>query len=417
MLTKMRAKLALNFAYLVLCLYAVAGLASLGMFQHGMIRATESLLINSLTEIRPAVQIVGNKPTLKEWAQVASAENLPVLATVQVFDENHRVLEKYGPEGIPRLGSGHMTTDKLSVRSANQRIAHDQKNFGYLQVQVSTAPDDRAIAELAFAICVGIPIIAALVSLGGYFFAGQALKPVETTMRLLRRFVADAGHELKTPLSIIEASIETLDELHRSEGLPDTQIQMLRSASSRMRGLTADLMFLAKVEDPMYAFNKKLIDLNHLVEAVVDEYKPIADSNTVSLDLTMGEKVTIFAEPESFRQLMSNLISNAIKYTDTGGSVKVGLAKDGLQAIITVSDTGIGIPANSLPNIFDRFYRVDASRSREAGGVGLGLSIVKAVTEAHGATVTVDSEVGRGTTFTVNVPLSYKLTLPRGTSA
>jgi signal transduction histidine kinase len=413
----MRAKLALNFAYLVLCLYAVAGLASLGVFQHGMIRATESLLVNSLAEIRPAVKLVDNHPSLKEWARVASTENLPVLATVQVFDDHQRILEEYGPQGIPRLGRGHMTTNKLSVRSANQKIAHDQKTYGYLQVQVATAQDERAMAELAFAICVGIPVIAALVSLGGYFFAGQALKPVETTMVLLRRFVADAGHELKTPLSIIEASIETLDELHRTEGLPDTQIQMLRSASSRMRGLTADLMFLAKVEDPTYAFNKTLIDLSHLVAAVVDEYKPLADSNDVSLELSADDKVTIYAEPEAFRQLMSNLISNAIKYTDTGGGVKVGLVKDGFQATITVSDTGIGIPANSLPNIFDRFYRVDASRSREAGGVGLGLSIVKAVTEAHGATVTVASELGRGTAFTVSVPLSSKLTLPRGNSA
>lgn len=412
MLTRMRAKLALNFAYLVLCLYAVAGLASLAMFHHGMTRATESLLLNSLAEIRPAVHLADGRPSLKEWAKVASAENLPVLATVQLFDTQNRLLEKYGPEGIPQLGAGHMTTKELSVRSAFQKIVHDQKSFGTLQVQVSTAPDDRAIGELAFALCVGIPIIATLVSFGGFYFAGQALKPVERTMDLLRRFVADAGHELKTPISIIEASIETLHHIHESEGLPDTQIEMLRSASLRMRTLTADLMFLAKVEDPMYAFDKKNIDLDHLVAAVVDEYRPLAESNDVSLQLTADEKVSVYAEPEAFRQLMSNLISNAVKYTDTGGSVRVGLAKDLGQAVITVSDTGIGIPENSLPNIFDRFYRVDKSRSREAGGAGLGLSIVKAVTEAHGATVTVDSEVGRGTTFTVCVPLSLKQILP-----
>lgn len=406
MLTRMRAKLALNFAYLVLCLYAIAGLASLAMFYHGMTRATESLLFNSLAEIRPAVKIVDNHASLKEWAAAASSEDLPVLATVQVFDPKSNLLEHYGPDGVPRLGTGHLTAKTVSVQSANQRIIHEGTNFGTLQVQVSTAQDDRAIAELAFAICIGIPIIAALVSLGGYFFAGQALQPVETTMDLLRRFVADAGHELKTPISIIEACIETLQDMHQREGLPDTQIQMLRSASTRMRGLTADLMFLAKVEDPMYAFDKRNIDLDHLVASVVDEYKPLAESSNVSLNVTSDEKVTIYAEPEAFRQLMSNLISNAVKYTDTGGSVKVGLTKDGIHAIVTVTDTGIGIPQNSLPNIFDRFYRVDKSRSREAGGAGLGLSIVKAVAEAHGSLVIVNSEVGRGTTFTVTVPLS-----------
>lgn len=406
MLTRMRAKLALNFAYLVLCLYAIAGLASLAMFYHGMTRATESLLFNSLAEIRPAVKIVEQHASLKEWAAAASSEDLPVLATVQVFDQKNNLIEHYGPDGAPRLGTGHLTTKTVSVRSANQKIIHEGVNYGTLQVQVSTAQDDRAIAELAFAICIGIPIIAALVSLGGYFFAGQALQPVETTMDLLRRFVADAGHELKTPISIIEACIETLQDMHQKEGLPDTQIQMLRSASARMRGLTADLMFLAKVEDPMYAFDKRNIALDHLVASVVDEYKPLAETSNVSLDVTTDEKVTIYAEPEAFRQLMSNLISNAVKYTDTGGSVKVGLSKDGIHAVITVTDTGIGIPQNSLPNIFDRFYRVDKSRSREAGGVGLGLSIVKAVAEAHGSLVIVNSEVGKGTTFTVTVPLS-----------
>ncbi len=406
MLTRMRAKLALNFAYLVLCLYAIAGLASLAMFYHGMTRATESLLFNSLAEIRPAVKIVEQHASLKEWAAAASSEDLPVLATVQVFDQKNNLIEHYGPDGAPRLGTGHLTTKTVSVRSANQKIIHEGINYGTLQVQVSTAQDDRAIAELAFAICIGIPIIAALVSLGGYFFAGQALQPVETTMDLLRRFVADAGHELKTPISIIEACIETLQDMHQKEGLPDTQIQMLRSASTRMRGLTADLMFLAKVEDPMYAFDKRNIALDHLVASVVDEYKPLAETSNVSLDVTTDEKVTIYAEPEAFRQLMSNLISNAVKYTDTGGSVKVGLSKDGIHAVITVTDTGIGIPQNSLPNIFDRFYRVDKSRSREAGGVGLGLSIVKAVAEAHGSLVIVNSEVGKGTTFTVTVPLS-----------
>lgn len=417
MLTRMRARLALNFAYFVICLYAVAGLASLVMFQSGMTRATESLLINSLAEIRPAVKLIDEKPTLVEWARAAKAENLPVLATVQVFDTKKRLLENYGPTGIPTLGVGHMKSKDISVRSAVQKVTHNQRSYGFLQVQVSTAQDDRAISELAFAICVGIPLIAALVSVGGYYFAGQALKPVETTMDLLRRFVTDAGHELKTPLSVIEASIETLDDLHNTHGLPDTQIRMLRSASARMRGLTADLMFLAKVEDPMYAFDKKIIDLDHLVAAVVDEYQPIAEANEVSLDMDTEEKVSIFAEPEAFRQLMSNLISNAVKYTDTGGSVRVTLSRDGLQAVIKVKDTGIGISENSLPNIFDRFYRVDKSRSREAGGVGLGLSIVKAVTEAHGATVTVDSEVGKGTTFTVCVPLAIRQMVPKGSQS
>ncbi len=403
----MRVKLALNFVFFVLLLYAAGGLSAIGIFKYGLHRAMDSLLIDLLAEIRPSVQVTEKGvPSLKSWANVALIERMPVLATIQLFNKDGTLLERYGPAGVPVVHNGRIQSqDKsVTVMSLSAPVTRHGTNFGILEVQASTAQDDRTLYELIFAVVIAIPIIGGLVAAAGYIFAGMALRPVERTMDLLRHFVADAGHELKTPLSVIEASVETLQEIHAQHNISSLETEMIRKASDRMKGLTADLIFLAKVEDPMAAFDKVSINLNHLVEEVADEYLPLAATRSVGLTLVEEESdIYIMAEPESFRQLLSNLLSNAIKYTDPGGKVNVLLKRDQLSPMIVVSDTGIGITDASLPNIFDRFYRTEKSRSRDGGGAGLGLAIVKAVADAHHATVTVESEIGKGSTFIVFV--------------
>lgn len=403
----MRVKLALNFVLFVLLLYASGALAAVGLFKYGLNRAMDSSLMDLLAEIRPVVQINSEgKPSLKAWANIVQVEHLSVLATIHLFDREGKLVERYGPPGIPIIGNGRFTSrdHKVQVMSLAAPVSRGGATFGTLEVQLSTVADERAISELIFSMVVAVPVLGLLVAFAGYIFAGMALRPVEKTMDLLRRFVADAGHELKTPLSIIEASIETLRALHEEKGIPSEETEMIRKASDRMKSLTGDLMFLAKVEDPMAPFNKVQLSLNELMEEVIAEYEPLAASGDIKLFMRQGDSdIKIFAEPESFRQLLSNLISNAIKYNDPGGTVNVQLKRDAQAVSIIVADTGIGIPQASLANIFDRFYRSDKSRSRAGGGAGLGLAIVKAVADAHDATISVSSEVGKGTTFVVSM--------------
>lgn len=404
----MRLRLAFNFTYLVLILYAIGAVASVGVFKAGLDRSMDSLLLDLLTEIRPAVQLnAAGEPTLREWASAARTENLPIVATIQLFDENQIALETYGPEGLTTLVKGRrsLLDRKIAVRSDFQKILHSRNVSGYLQVQVSTEADDRAIDQLILAMVIATPILAIFVAAAGYVFAGLALQPVERTMELLRRFVADAGHELKTPISVIDASLETIEDVHRTAHLAHTETEMIRAASARMKSLTQDLMFLAKVEDPMLAFKRKDVDLVHLLEDVLQEYSPLAEAKKIKVDFSSMEQLTVHAEPESFRQLVSNLVSNAISYNRSGGSVEVSVTRQGDAAFIRVSDTGLGIADDVVPHIFDRFYRGEKSRSRSAGGAGLGLSIVKAVADRHGATVSVQSTIGSGTTFTVGLPV------------
>lgn len=403
----MRIRLSVTFGCLVLVLYSVGALVSLGVFQHGLSRSTDALLVDLLSEVRPSVSTTGEIPTLRDWAKAARMENLPVLATIQIFSPQGKLLESYGPPGASELLKGRVKSSDGDgdVRSFNQPILHREKVYGHLQVQVSTAHDDRSINELTTAIVLAFPGLAGLVAFVGYLFVGVALKPVEITMDLLRRFVADAGHELKTPLSVIEAAIETIEDLHKRNNLSDTETDMIRSASKRMRGLTEDLMFLASVEDPMRAFSKHVVSLNALVEEEAKAYAPLAESSNIALTTTIEDSVDIVAEPESFRQLISNLLSNAIKYNEPGGTVQVLLKKSGARAELIVKDSGIGISAEDINHLYERFYRADKSRFRGAGGAGLGLAIVKAVADAHNATIEVFSTVGEGTTFTITVPV------------
>lgn len=407
MIKMMRVRLVLNFLLLVLVLYSLGALVCLAVFQQGLNRSTDNLLVDLIAEVRPSVTSSTECPTLKAWDRAARMENLPVLATIQIFDPNAKLIESYGPNGVDSLTSGrvHVPGEMYDVRSAYQPIVHQEKKCGYLQVQVSTAHDDNSLSELATAMVLAFPVFAGLVAFGGYFFVGLALKPVEMTMDLLRRFVADAGHELKTPLAVIEAAIETLQEVHKEHNLPETETEMIKSASKRMRGLTEDLMFLARVEDPMRAFEKEVVNLNGLVQEQIDAYRPLAESRNIELKVQLGDLMDIYAEPESFRQLISNLLSNAIKYNEAGGSVSVLLEKSGTQAKLIVADTGVGISESSMAHMYERFYRADKSRSRDAGGAGLGLAIVKAVADAHKASIEVSSKVGEGTTFKILVPI------------
>lgn len=404
----MRVRLSVTFGCLVLVLYSVGALVSLGVFQHGLNRSTDALLIDLLSEVRPSVSTIAEQPSLKDWDRAARMENLPVLATIQIFDPLGTLLESYGPTGVGSLTRGrvHVSEATGDFRSVYQPIMRQDKQCGFLQVQVSTAHDDRSLDELKTAIVLAFPGLAGLVAFGGYLFVGMALRPVELTMDLLRRFVADAGHELKTPLSVIEAAIETIEHVHKEHNLSELETDMIRAASKRMRGLTEDLMFLARVEDPMRAFAKQVVSLNTLVAEEVQEYAPLAESSRIKLEMIAIEPLEIVAEPESFRQLISNLLSNAIKYNEPGGTVSVTLKKEGLQARLTVADSGIGINEKDMVHLYERFYRADKSRSRGAGGAGLGLAIVKAVADAHMASIEVTSTIGEGTTFAVLIPLA-----------
>lgn len=406
MVDSIRIKLALWFVCMVMLLYSVDSIASLMVFKINLMRSVDVGLEDLIAEIEPSVKAVDGKPSLATWSEEAKGK--PILATVQLYDIAAKPIEEYGPEGVQQLHNGHLRvrTDDRSLRSMFSRLVKDGKTIGYIQLQVSTKPQDDAIEQFFLVVMLVAPFIAAGVGICAYLFSGQAVKPIERTLVMLRRFVADAGHELNTPVATIEACLETLRDPHKLGEMSDDVLRMMERASERLRHLSKDLIVLARIEDPESEMMRNNVPVKELAETVIAELSQFARDRNIELVVEPIPEVTIYGHDESILEIFNNLIDNAIKYSETGGKVFVGITEKDGNLHITVSDTGVGIPADSINNVFDRFYRVDKSRSRDVGGSGLGLSIVKAAVERHSGDVTVESELGKGTTFRVTLPVT-----------
>jgi two-component system phosphate regulon sensor histidine kinase PhoR len=225
-------------------------------------------------------------------------------------------------------------------------------------------------------------------------------------LEVLRRdFVANASHELKTPVAAVRALAETL-----LTALPDDPeaghrfAERIGREAERLDALVRDLLDLSRVERG--TLDAEPVDLVGLVKEVVGGYVDLAEERHIKLSTELQPGVAMRGDRAQLLLLLSNLIDNALRYTPARGAVCIRLAAAESRAVIQVADTGEGIPATELPRVFERFYRVDKARARQTGGTGLGLAIVRHVAEAHGGAVRVDSELARGTTFTVTLPVA-----------
>ncbi len=221
---------------------------------------------------------------------------------------------------------------------------------------------------------------------------------------LRREFTANVSHELKTPLTSISGSAELLrDGLVRPEDVSSFG-RRIYDECQRLITLVGDIIKLSRLESRAEMPEKHLVDLYEVCDTVLSHLEPMAEKQQVTLTLT-GEPVSVLGAEATLYEMVYNLCDNAIKYNRPGGSVTVHLAWCDNRVRLTVTDTGIGIPPEEIPRIFERFYRVDRSHSREVGGTGLGLSIVKHGAAFHGVTVSVDSTVGEGTTLCLLFPV------------
>ncbi|MHB0913686.1 MAG: HAMP domain-containing sensor histidine kinase [Armatimonadota bacterium] len=221
-----------------------------------------------------------------------------------------------------------------------------------------------------------------------------------------RDFVANVSHELRNPLASIRAMAETI--LLRGEKDPRTAAefaQKIVGEADRLTALSEDLLDLAAIEAGRREIRRESFALAGTAEKVAAEFAALAETRAIALHNRITAEHRVHADPEAVHQILANLVDNALKYTRPGGSVEIGAEQDGKWVSLCVTDTGIGIPEDDLGRIFERFYRVDKARSRASGGTGLGLSIVKHLVEAHGGTISVESRLHHGSTFTVMLPV------------
>jgi heavy metal sensor kinase len=316
-----------------------------------------------------------------------------------------------------------------------------------LQVARSQAEIEATLRQLALLMAVAVPLTLLLASAGGLFLAGRALGPIDritraaaaigaedlsrrlhfgqardevgrlaatfdsmldrldASFRRQRQFTADASHELRTPLTMLTSQIDVALDRQRSPQEYEQLLASLREDTTRMAELLGELLTLARADAGQQLVAREALGLGDLVRSVVPAMQPLAAQRGVQLTETIDAQAVIDGDQTRLSQLLLNLVDNGLRYTPAGGSVNVSVSQDGPFAVLRVADTGVGIAAEHLPHVFERFYRTDAARARAEGGAGLGLAICQWIAEAHGGHIGVESEPGRGATFEVRLPL------------
>jgi len=306
--------------------------------------------------------------------------------------------------------ASHAATESRILRVFAQRM-HIENGAPLVAIAISDEIEieDRypaLIAEFGAAAFVA----SVLVAVGGWWLARQSIAPVERNVEHMRRFMADAAHELRTPLTVVRSRAEVALQRARS---PEEYVQSLRAIereTERLGGIVEDLLMLARVDAGERPIERRRVFLDDLTLDAAESARIIADRRAVRLEVDDFEEAAVNGDPTLLRQLVLILLDNAIKFTDADGVVRVGVRTVGSSATLTVTDTGIGIPPEQLPHVFERFYRGDASRTRGsangngADGVGLGLSIAQWIAEEHGGSIRIESGPGQGARVTVQFP-------------
>ena len=316
-----------------------------------------------------------------------------------------------------------------------------------LEIGVSLLPMETALARLTELLVVLLPSLIGCAAVGGYLLVTWALRPVDRlsqtaeqmslqnlSLRLpvdatgdalerlsislnnmlgrlrdsvqsSRRFLADASHELRTPLTVIKGELQELS----SEGGLSGDVLRERVGSvleevARLEHLVSGLLVLSRLDAGETQRERAELDLSELARSTAEQMRLMAEDRGTAIELSGLQRAVIQGDRSRIKQIIVNLLDNAIRFTPAGGSVMLRTSEDEACALLEVIDTGVGIPEASLPLVFDRFYRADEARSRDDGGAGLGLSIVKSICSMHGADIEVSSQAGKGSCFRVRFP-------------
>jgi signal transduction histidine kinase len=276
-------------------------------------------------------------------------------------------------------------------------------HWGYLQVGRSTRLFDDYMSSLHWLILLGIPCSMGVIGGTSWWLSGRAMRPLYQSYEQMQQFTANAAHELRTPIAAMKIMLEVAPT--ESSTAQQETWRSLQRQNDRLGKLAQDLLLLSRLDGPTAAPHAA-ISLNDLVQDLEEELAPLALAARVTLSSQIGSsELSIHGQSEQIYRLVSNLITNAIHYAPANGTIVIRLDQQQNQAVIAIEDNGSGIAAADLPHLFDRFYRVNHDRSRQTGGGGLGLAIAQAIAKAHGGGIQVQSQLNRGSIFTVRLPL------------
>jgi signal transduction histidine kinase len=281
--------------------------------------------------------------------------------------------------------------------------------WGYVQVGRSLQGLDDHLATIRLVLLLGLPLTLVAITGASWWLSGLAMQPIYHSYRQIQQFTADAAHELRTPLAAIRATLEaTLQELDLSPTETRNTLQVIERQSNRLAQLVQDLLLLSRMDLQATSGKYEPCCLNDVIADLTEELTGLALKANVLLttEIQVDHLLYVLADAAQLYRLIGNLMTNAIQYTPAGGKVWVMVSQDDHFAVIQIQDTGIGIAASEQRRIFDRFYRVNSDRSRQSGGSGLGLAIAQAIARSHHGEIKVQSEPGKGSLFTLRLPLT-----------
>ena len=359
------------------------------------------------------------------------------------FDQNGSLLANEDTSGLPSaflpnnlaqqaLQTGQPADDIINAGGSYGQIyryalvVHDPSGnvLGVVMVGESIQAQVNAVSLLLILLLSigGITLFGA--GLGGLFLANRALAPARLAWTNQQRFIADAAHELRTPLTLLRADAEVLMRTHGRLDEEDTLLlEDIVAETNHMSNLASNLLTLARLDNNSTHREHEVVNLADIARAGARRVQALADQNEITIQLETDDAVLVIGDPTLLEQAALALLDNAIKYNRRGGQITVRTAIKSGQALLEVRDTGIGIAAEHLSHLGERFYRVDKARSRQAGGTGLGLSITRGIAAAHGGTLTLSSIPDQGTTAILILPLAQanrpdnELDIPGGISS
>ena len=381
---------------------------------------------------------------------------------IQIIDLNGNPVERSAGLGNQKLPA---TMDARLAAKKGNITRETFNNLGEFPVRVVTVPVqmgrqipylvqaaaslegiEDALNRAGLILGVLTPAVFIISLLGGWFLVGKSLRPVDEmtrtalaiehtnldkriappgsddeiarlagafnemiarldqSFRQVQQFSADASHELKTPLTSIRGEAEVALMGDRSPEEYRKALKSIVEETERMSSIVENLLLLARADAAQIKVKRDRVRLHELLMDVYEQLEPLARRKRIELDVKRLDDAEVHGDSLWLRQITINLLNNAIKYTPTYGAITITLESSDEEARLAIQDTGPGIPREHLPHIFDRFYRVDSGRSRDAGGVGLGLNIARWAAEAHDGRIEVESEAGKGSTFTLVLP-------------
>jgi two-component system, OmpR family, sensor kinase len=363
--------------------------------------------------------------------------------------------ERFDPSEVPALQGELAAASERSVRLASGALlvaavpaqAADGTRYR-VEVGISSAGVEQTLRHVLVMLAVGLPVAVGVAVAGGFVLVRRALEPVagmaakaedisqhnlserlpvvqsgdelerlavalnhmlarlEDAIHGSKQFVADASHELRTPLTVMRGELETLVQSGRLTADTRETLGSVLEDVERLREIVDSLFALSRLDAGEAPASWARFDLAELAATTAEQMSLLAEDKDIRVECAAHTAVTVSGDRARLKQVIVNLLDNAIKYTPRGGRVRLAVRAEGAYAVLEVADDGVGIPPEALPHVFKRFYRVDVSRSREQGGAGLGLAIVKSICTAHGAEVEVVSTLGEGSCFRVRQPLA-----------